>query len=89
MLRTPGTAVHGTWTFLRISEPGPMPVLMPTCTNAGENFFPNPAPCAAIQWPRSITTTTASRCRSRGFAVNVIWTYTWATKLSTWNNHDS
>jgi len=71
MLRTPGTIAHGTWTFLTISASGPWPVLMPTCTNAGENFFLNPVPCAKTLLSRNITTTTASRYRSPGFAENV------------------
>jgi hypothetical protein len=61
MLRTPGTTAQGTWTFLTISVSGPWPVLMPTCTNAGENFFLNRVPCATILLPRSTMTTTAGR----------------------------
>ena len=72
MLRTPGTTAHGTWTFLTISVKGPMPVLMPTCTSAGENFFLSPVPCAKTLPPRSTMTTTANRSKSRGFAENVI-----------------
>jgi len=72
MLRMPGTTAHGTWTFLTISANGPWPVLMPTCTNAGENFFLNPVLCARTPLHRSTMTTTASRSRSPGFAGNVI-----------------
>ena len=72
MLRMPGKIDHGTWTFLTISASEPWPVLMQTCTNAGENFFLNPVPRAAILLPKSITTTTANRCKSYGFAGNVI-----------------
>ncbi len=72
MLHTPGTIVHDTWTFLTISASGPWPVLMPTCINAGENFFLNPVPCAMILLPKSIMTTTANRSKSHGFAENVI-----------------
>ncbi len=72
MLHTPRTIVHGTRTFLPISASGPWPVLMPTCTSAGENFFLNPVPCAMTLLLRSIMTTTANRFRSPGFVGNVI-----------------
>ena len=72
MLRMPRNIVHGTWTFLAISASGPWPVLMPTCTSAEENFFPNPVPCVAILLPESITTTTASLSKLPGFAESVI-----------------
>jgi len=76
MLLTPGNIAHGTWTSLTSSVSGPWPVLMPTCTSAEENYFLNPVPGARTRQPKSITTTTASRCKSLGFAGNVIWPYT-------------
>ena len=63
MLHMPETIDHVTWTCLTTSANGPWPVLMPTCTNAGENFFLNPVPCAKTLPHKNIIRTTTNRCK--------------------------